>query len=117
MGWRLAWDSSRSQFPVLVGGEGWAAELSRVEAESLRDAVADLVAQHRSLVDQLMAEEAIELELERGVWWLAIQGDRCTWSLRIMLTPAPGQRALEGCWSADAAGPFSQALQQLFGQP
>jgi len=62
-------------------------------------------------------EEAIELELERDPWWLAIEGDRHHWSLRVMLTPAPGQRALEGSWSEEAARPFSQALQQLFGQP
>ena len=116
-GWRLAWDGSRHPFSVLVGGDGWAAELTRAEAEALRDALADLVAQHQGLVDQLMEEEAIELELERDPWWLAIEGDRHRWSLRVMLTPTPGQRALEGSWSEEAARPFSQALQQLFGQP
>ncbi len=116
-GWRLAWDGSRQPFSVLVGGDGWAAELTRAEAEALRDALADLVAQHQSLVDQLMAEESIELELERDPWWLAIEGDRSAWSLRVMLSPAAEQRALEGSWSTAAAGPFTQALQQLFGQP
>jgi hypothetical protein len=116
-GWRLAWDASRHPFSVLIGGEGWAAELTRGEAEALRDAVVDLVAQHRSLVDQLMAEEAIELELERDCWWLSIEGDRSSWSLRVVLSPAEGQRALEGSWALGAAEPFSQALQQLFGQP
>ena len=116
-GWRLAWDGSRQPFSVLMGGEGWAAELTEPEASALRDAVADLVAQHQGLVDQLMEEEAIELELERGPWWLAIEGDRRRWSLRVMLTPVSGQRALEGSWPAAAAWPFSQALQQLFGQP
>ena len=116
-GWRLAWDGSRQPFSVLIGGEGWAAELSEPEAMALRDAVADLVAQHQGLVDQLMEEEAIELELERDPWWLSIEGDRFRWSLRVMLTPAPGQRALECSWSAQAARPFTQALQQLFGQP
>ena len=116
-GWRLAWDGSRQPFSVLVGGDGWAAELTRQEAEALRNALADLVAQHRGLIDQLMAEESIELELERDPWWLAIEGDRNAWSLRVMLSPAPEQRAMEGSWSTAAAGPFSQALQQLFGQP
>jgi hypothetical protein len=116
-GWRLAWDGSRQPFSVLMAGEGWAAELTEPEASALRDAVTDLVAQHQGLVDQLMAEESIELELERGPWWLAIEGDRCSWSLRVVLTPAAGQRAVEGSWSAAAALPFSKALQQLFGQP
>ena len=116
-GWRLAWDGSRQPFSVLIAGEGWAAELSELEASALRDAVAELVAQHQGLMDQLMEEEAIELELERDPWWLALEGDRHNWSLRVVLTPALGQRALEGSWSAAAARPFTQALQQLFGQP
>jgi len=116
-GWRLAWDPDRQPFSVLIGGDGWAFELNGAEAEALRRAVADLLAQHGALTDQLMAEESIELELERQPWWVAIEGDRSTWSLRCLLTPGPGQRALEGGWSAAAAPAFSQALQQLHGQP
>lgn len=116
-GWRLAWDEGREPYAVLIGGEGWAAELSLAEAEALRSAVAELVAQHAALVDQLMAEEAIELELERGSWWLAITGDREQWALRVLLSPGPGQRAFEGSWSPPASAAFSRALQQLRGQP
>jgi hypothetical protein len=113
----LAWDGDRQPFSVLVGGDGWAAELTTGEAEALRDAVADLVAQHAAVADQLMAEEAIELELERLPWWLAIEGDRHRWSLRVMLSPSTGQRAVEGSWAPESALAFTQALQQLFGQP
>jgi len=116
-GWRLAWDGAHQPFAVLIGGEGWAAELTLAEAEALRAAVADLVGQHAALVDQLMAEEAIELELERGVWWLAVAGDREQWDLRVVLTPEAGQRAIEGSWPAPASAAFTRALQQLGGQP
>ena len=116
-GWRLAWDADRQPFSVLVAGDGWATELTASEAEALRDAVGDLLAQHAAVADQLMAEEAIELELEREPWWLAIEGDRSRWSLRVMLSPQSGQRAVEAFWPPESALPFSQALQQLFGQP
>jgi Domain of unknown function (DUF1818) len=116
-GWRVAWDGDRQPFSVLIGGAGWAVELSRVEAEALRDAVADLVAQHAAMVDQLMAEEAISLELERAPWWLAIDGDRACWGLQVVLTPQPGQRAFEGHWPHPASHAFSLALQRLYGQP
>jgi hypothetical protein len=116
-GWRLAWDGNRQPFSVLIGGEGWAVELTAVEAEGLRQAVADLVAQHGALQDQLMAEEAIALELERAPWWLALEGDRQQWSLRMLYTPGAGERSLEGHWGPGAAPAFSQALQQLHGQP
>ena len=116
-GWRIVWDGDRHPFAVLIGGAGWATELSRPEAESLRDALADLLAQHAALVDQLMAEESISLELERDPWWLTIDGDRQEWSLQVMLSPQPGQRAFEGSWPHPASRGFSQALQQLYGQP
>ena len=116
-GWRIAWDGDRQPFAVLIGGAGWATELSRVEAEALRDALADLLAQHAALVDQLMAEESISLELERDPWWLTIDGDRREWSLQVMLSPPPGQRAFEGSWPHPASRGFGQALQQLYGQP
>ena len=113
----MAWDGSRQPFSVLIGGDGWAAELTQGEAESLRDAAQELIAQHASLVDQLMAEEAITLELERDAWWLCLDGDRARWGLRVVLSPGPGQRALEGSWLPGAALPFTRALQQLHGQP
>ena len=116
-GWRIAWDGDRQPFAVLIGGAGWATELSRVEAEALRDALADLLAQHAALVDQLMAEESISLELERDPWWLTIDGDRREWSLQVMLSPPLGQRAFEGSWPHPASRGFSQALQQLYVQP
>jgi len=116
-GWRIAWDGDRQPFGVLIGGEGWAIELSCNEAESLRHALADLVAQHAALVDQLMAEEAISLELERDPWWLTIEGDRQRWDLQVVLTPASGQRAFEGRWPHPASLAFSRALQVLHGQP
>jgi Domain of unknown function (DUF1818) len=116
-GWRLAWDPGREPYSVLIGGHDWAVELSGAEADALRHAVVDLLDQHAALVDQLMDEESISLELERNPWWLAIDGDRGTWGLQVVLSPTPGQRAFEGAWSAPASQAFTAALQQLHGQP
>ena len=63
-GWRVARDPERSEFGVLVGGEGWAFELTEHEGRVLVGLVGVLEQQHGALVDQLMAEEIIELELE-----------------------------------------------------
>ncbi|MEB3265355.1 MAG: DUF1818 family protein [Cyanobacteriota bacterium] len=115
-GWRLAVDLSRRPYPVLVGGDGWAFELSALEARALAGAAASLVAQHRQLVDQLMAEEAITLEYEGpvgdhdGHLWLGLEGDRSTWNLRVVLSPVVGSRAVEGCWRPAAAAAFVAAL-------
>lgn len=114
-GWRLVIDPLRSPFPVLIGGESWAAELSAEEAAALRRGCARLQRQHAELVDALMAEEAIELDLElelnAGALWLGLVGDREHWRLRFVLTPAPGRRGMEGGWSADASQAFTAALE------
>ena len=121
-GWRLAWredggPSGGQPFAVLIGGQGWAVELTAAEARALANLTLDLIAEHQALVDQLLAEEAICLELERGPWWLALEGDRRQWSLKGVLSPEAGQRALEVSWSVEASGALCQALQRLGGQP
>ncbi|MFS6828389.1 DUF1818 family protein [Cyanobium sp. ATX 6F1] len=112
-GWRLGCDPGRQPFSVLIGGEGWAVELTGAEAAGLRQALGCLVAQHSDLTGQLMAEETIELELESGPWWLVLAGDRHSWRLRIVLTPESGQRALEVSWGLGASAAFARALEQL----
>ncbi len=109
-------DFSRQSFPVLIGGAGWAAELSAAEASALRRGIGRLVSQHRALAESLMAEEAIELELELalesgGCLWLALEGDRRHWGLRFVLAPLAGGRALEGGWVPAASEAFAAALE------
>lgn len=66
-GWRLAWRDENHRFAVLIGGQGWAVELSAAEAKALAAAVADLVCEHQALFDQLLSEEAITLEVSWSV--------------------------------------------------
>ena len=112
-GWRLALDPTRGHYPVLIGGEGWAFELTEDEWAALADLVLTLERQHRALVDQLMAEEAIELELDRGRWWACLQGDRGSWSLSVVLTPDAG-RGVEGHWPAPASAAIVAAMRTLW---
>lgn len=116
-GWRLAVDPSRRPFSVLIGGQGWAAELTGAEALALRAGVLRLRQQHAALVDGLMAEEALTLELEvpleQGDLWLELEGDRNRWSLRFVLSPGGDQRALEGAWSVGAAAALAEALEDF----
>jgi hypothetical protein len=110
-GWRWLVDPARHPFSVLVGGQGWAVELTAEEARELQQGVVRLVQEHRGVVDQLMDEEAISLELERGPLWVALDGDREAWELRFVLTPAGGGgRAVEGSWGAGASAALVAAL-------
>ena len=122
-GWRLAWDSQRTPFPLLIGGQGWAIELTAEEGQVLQRALALVSGQHHDLVDTLLAEEAICLEFHgsvpapdngtEGNLWLALEGDRQTWTLRFILQPPSGQRAVEGSWGVDAAAAFAEACVSL----
>lgn len=122
-GWRLVVDPARAPYTALIGGEGWASELNREELLALRRGVLRLKAQHHALADGLMAEEALDLELEQpigaghggaaGSLWLGLSGDRHHWSLRLVLTPGPGSRGIEGAWGAAASGAFAAALERL----
>ena len=115
-GWRLLVDPARHPFVVLIGGAGWAAELTAAEASALQEGIGRLLAQHQAIAAQLMAEEAITLELDldlaQGGLWLELEGTAARWQLRFVLTPVGPQRGLEGCWDPAASGAFASALAQ-----
>jgi hypothetical protein len=112
-GWRLLVDPARHPFAVLIGGPGWAAELTRAEAALLAKGVGQLVQQHGALLDQLMAEESIALEWESGDLWLALEGDRQAWELHVVLSSTSGLRGIEGTWPAPVAPVLAAALRAL----
>ena len=116
-GWRLLVDPARHPFPVLIGGEAWAAEFTWTEARELAQLATELERQLAAIADQLMPEETIVLELERelspGSLWMELEGERGKWSLRFVLTPAPGRRALEAGWGPRASLAICAALQGL----
>jgi hypothetical protein len=133
-GWRLVVDPARWPFPVLIGGERWAAELTLAEALALKQAVACLAEQHRRMAEALMAEESITLDLEvetthleaapaghlqpwtdgsaAACLWLTLEGDSQAWELRFVLTADPHRRGIEGGWSTRASVAFACALEQ-----
>ncbi|WP_071778322.1 DUF1818 family protein [Cyanobium sp. PCC 7001] len=112
-GWRLA-VAAQGDWPVLIGGDGWAAEFSLLEARLLRRCVLRLVEQLEAIADQLMAEEAITLEVELpcppGSLWVELEGHCAAWRLRFVLDPGAGARGLEGSWSEQASSPLAAAL-------
>jgi len=112
-GWRVARDPQRTDFTVLIGGQGWAFELAEVEWAAFRQLLEDLVENHAALQDQLMAEEAIELELERGPWWGCLEGNREQWSLSVVLTPATG-RGVEAHWPFPASVALVAAVRTVW---
>ena len=113
-GWRLARDPSRPVFPALIGGDHWAFELTEKEWQGLVALLSALTDQHQALQDQLLAEEAIELEMESGAWWGCLEGDRERWSVRLVLQGSEVARGLEAHWPAPAAQAFVLAMRSAW---
>ena len=112
-GWRLAWDPSRDSFPYLIGGEGWALELTKDEWNSLFSIISDLIAQHQKLENQLMPQESLCLELERDSWWGCLDGDKFSWSLQLAL-PGGAARGGEVSWPAQIAKAFVHEMRTVW---
>ncbi len=115
-GWRLAKDTSRECFPVIIGGEGWAVELTDFEWQVFFTLVRDLTDQHKKLEDQLMPEEKLSIELEREPWWGCLDGDREAWSLMVVLrNQSEGRlRGLEAYWPIPAAQAMASAVRTMW---
>ena len=119
-GWRLSRDPDRGKFSVLVEGETWAFELTEEEGRVLASLVNALFEQHLELQSQLMAEEAITLEIERAPWWGCLDGDRDSWSLQLILSGGEDEESLRGVevsWSAPSAQEVAIAMRKMWEYP
>ncbi len=114
-GWRLARDTLRRNFPVLIGGDNWAIELTANEWDSLVPLIGDLVEQHKQLEKQLMPQESIALELERKPWWACLDGDKDSWSLKLILEYEENPlRGVEVQWPTPASKAIATAMRTMW---
>ncbi len=114
-GWRLARDPARNKFPVLVGGENWAIELTDEEWTSFVSVFFELIDQHTQFIDRLMPQEVITLEIERGHWWACLDGNQDSWEFQFVLQgDAISRRGVEGCWPFPAAQEMASAMRKMW---
>ncbi len=99
LGWRIIIDSSRNKFPILIGGDSWAIELTNSEWKSLIEVVNDLFNQYLEIKQQLMGDEDITLELARDTWFAILKGDQYGWGLKLILNASGSfNRGAEVSW-------------------
>tara|TARA_Y100001968_G_scaffold321120_1_gene355026 strand:+ start:825 stop:1202 length:378 start_codon:yes stop_codon:yes gene_type:complete len=114
-GWRLAKDSSRGTFSVLIGGDDWAIELTNQEWEALFFLITELVDQYKAVQNRLMDEEEITLELERSQWWACLQGNKRQCSLKLILKGDGEQkRGAEMYWPIPNAESLTAAMRMMW---
>ncbi|MEB3359700.1 MAG: DUF1818 family protein [Synechococcales bacterium] len=109
-GWRLGWNPDADQFKGLIGGDGWALELTESELDDFCRFVVQLAHTMARMAPELMAEEKISCELESDRLWLEAEGHAHAYMLHFILRT--GRRG-EGCWGDRAAAELTQAVQTL----
>ena len=114
-GWRLAVDASRKSFPVLLGGENWAIELTHHEWKALLPIIDELIGELKKLENQLMPEELICLEMEKKPWWVCLDGEWQSWNLQIVID-GDGQsiRGAEAFWPTPASQSIVCAMRTIW---
>ncbi|PSN19383.1 DUF1818 domain-containing protein [filamentous cyanobacterium CCP5] len=107
--WRLGWDRS-AHYCGLIGGLGWAMELTAQELEDFHRLALQLAGTMAAMGAELMDAEQITCEAETERIWLEAAGFSDRYGLRILLLTG---RQGEGTWEADAVPELLQALQGL----
>ena len=114
-GWRLAWDPSRQNFPILLGGQGWACELSEFEWQCFVQLVLDLVDEHKKMKQQLMSEESVSLEIERESCWGCLEGNKDKWSLHVLFQSEGDKvRSFEASRPSPIAKDFVHGMRNMW---
>ena len=106
-GWRLGWNPDAIVFKGLVGGDGWALELTTAEFEDFCRLVLQLVDTLQAMAEELMDEERIACEQETDRIWVEVEGYPKAYSLRFMLLTG---RQAEGHWPATVTPEFVQVI-------
>ncbi|MFB8797079.1 MAG: DUF1818 family protein [Microcoleus sp.] len=109
-GWRLGWHPDATEFQGLVGGDGWAIELTEAELNDFCRLLAQLAATMSQMASELMDEEKIAIEAESDLLWVQVEGYPQAYSVQLILSAG---RRCEGFWSIAAAPGLVQATKVL----
>lgn len=109
-GWRVGWDTDAHFFPVLVGADDWAVELSQTEFEAFSKFLLQLSETIEQMRAELMEEETVVCEASSDLLWMEVRGYPDAFQLSFILLT--GRRA-EGRWSSVAAKEVLRAVQMI----
>jgi len=96
--WRLHRDFNKGKFCYLIGIDNWSIELQKSEFDSLYLLLIRINKQIIDISDELMDEEAINLELEQLPWYIELEGKKDDWSLRFVFESQDQTRSFEMYW-------------------
>ncbi|MBD2579502.1 DUF1818 family protein [Oscillatoria sp. FACHB-1406] len=109
-GWRLGWNPEAPVYKGLVGGDGWAFELTEAELSDFCRLLERLAVTIDSIANELMEEERIACQLESNSLWLEAEGYPHAYEVRLLLSCS---RQCEGNWHSHAILPLLEAARTL----
>jgi len=109
-GWRIGWNGAAPTYQGLLGGNGWALELTTTEFQDFCRLAQRLAQTMATMATELMDEERIACEAESEAVWVEVEGFPHTYSLRFILTTG---RQCEGAWPATAVPELLAAIGGL----
>jgi Domain of unknown function (DUF1818) len=109
-GWRLGWNPAAKPYKALIGGHGWAIELTLAEFKDFFRLTKQLVEAVKSMQSELMDQELLTCEAESELLWLEVEGYPEAYSLRLLLNQG---RRCEGTWSKSAVPSLLEALSSF----
>lgn len=109
-GWCLGWNPDAPEYKGLVGGDGWAIELTEGELNDFCRLLGQLAQTISQMTSELMEEEKIAVEAESDRLWVQVEGYPHAYSVQLILN---GGRRCEGSWPAVAVPGLVQATEIL----
>tara|TARA_Y100001968_G_scaffold122984_1_gene111913 strand:- start:289 stop:666 length:378 start_codon:yes stop_codon:yes gene_type:complete len=115
IGWRIAIDTTKEIFPILIGGDCISIELTKKEWITLVPLLIDLIDQFNVCKNKFVTDESIVLEIEKGQWKLCLEAINDLWSLKIILL-GDGliRRGFEMYWPIPSAEPFAFEMRKMW---
>ena len=112
--WRLLRNFKKGKFCFLIGVDNWSVELQRSEFDSLYTLLARINKQFLEIKNQLMEEEAINLELEQLPWYVELEGKKNEWSLRFVFESQDQTRSFEMYWPIPIAQDLYYEIKNMW---
>ena len=98
----------------MIGIDNWSIELQKSEFDSLYLLLIRINKQIIDISDELMDEEAINLELEQLPWYIELEGKKDDWSLRFVFESQDQTRSFEMYWPIPIAQNLFYEIKKMW---
>ena len=115
IGWHLVIDTSKLDFPVLIGGEGYSTEITKTEWQILVPTIVELVDQFEAYKNTSVGDESLILEIKKESLTACLEGSNDEWTLKLRFEGDTFRgRGFNIFWPIPSAKAFSSAMRIMW---